>query len=116
MSVVTNVILVYSIMEDQPDDSKLHPVLVELNKSLEPTGKDRLVHFHPFDFDGDRVSTGTKAMETNICLGGFNHLDLPNLIACVKAAPWKEPEHVQLFVMEDGDDIFTERLHRHACM
>lgn len=109
MSKVTNVILIFSIMEDQPDDSKVHPVLAELNKSLD--GAKHYVRFEPFDFPHDNASTGTKAMETNICLGGFNYLDLPHLITCVKAAPWKEPEHVQLFVMEDDDDVFTERLH-----
>lgn len=53
---------------------------------------------------------GTKMMEANIYLGAFNYLDLAGLIAHIKSLPWKVPTGNQLFVMEQDDAIFTERL------
>jgi len=110
VSHVTNVILTFPLGEEQ--------ALAVLNERLACKGYERRVWFRPFDSDGTEdgelynrdVSTGTKRLETNVCLAAFNYLNIPDLVAEVRAAPWAEPEYVQLFVQDEHENRFTDLL------
>ena len=108
MSVVTDIIIAVSISED-----------AEL---LEQKFKEFNVHQNPFDLvsiDKDTLPRGwyggTKLMNPNIFLGGYNHLDLNGLISFMREqVKWENPECVQLIYKEENAykfkliDIFPE--------
>ncbi len=58
--------------------------------------------------DRSAASAGSKHMECNVYMAGFNHLDLAAFIAAVESVGWEHPGSVQLFVLGDNDDRFTE--------
>lgn len=54
---------------------------------------------------------GTKNLETDLYIAAFNGLRVEEFIKVVRVAPWTDFESVQLFIMEQDDIIFKERLH-----
>lgn len=95
MSMVANVILAYSIADDD-GETQQQELLARINR---------------FFRDGEGFTEpgygGTKALEHPTFIAAFNHLDLDGFIAHLKTIEWKEPEHVQLFVCEQEDDSYT---------
>jgi hypothetical protein len=96
MSVVTNVILTYPLgwgngYEEARD--------AEVNAFFEHRGFCKV----------DNFAGGTKAMETNVLLGAFNHLDLKALIEHLKTkVGWEDPEDIRMFVQGQEEEHFHE--------
>lgn len=103
MSNVTNVILHISILEEWDENAPILPV-VELNKCLE--------ELHTSFNQVDQYAGGGKVFESTVFLAAFNHTSTETIVQLVQSQSWKYPEDVQLFVMEQEDDRFTE--HRIA--
>lgn len=98
MSVVTNLILTFSLSEDTVIKEK------EINLFFN-NGRD----FKIVSVDCDEtkiVYGGSKCFETNLYLGAYNHLDLPELIKHIKDIDWVERENVQLIIKEEQDEKF----------
>ena len=99
MSNVTNVILHISIVEEQYEDEPILPV-IELNKCL-----DKL---HTRFNQVDQYAGGGKVFEATVFMAAFNHTSIAEIVRLVKSQSWKYPKEVQLFIMEQDDDGFTE--------
>ena len=96
MSVVTNIIFTFSIMEN--DVKRISEVNTFFDcKPLIGVDSNAL----PSGWYG-----GSKMLETNIYVGAFNYLDLNAFISHIKTIKWKEPENVQLIVQGDNDEKF----------
>jgi hypothetical protein len=95
VSVVTNVIL--SLHEDF--------IVDKVNNWLFQNGHRPLLRV-------DELWKWGKAMECDLYIGAYNHLEVAEFVAFVKAA--FSDEDTQLFIMEDGDEIFVERLASHS--
>lgn len=101
MSLVTNVILCAEPGEEQV-------TLEMINEFLDKddcVGKRGFSHIN--DFAG-----GTKRLEADVYVGAFNYLQLEKLKEHIRSLPWEDIATVQLFVKEQDDESFTERLHK----
>jgi hypothetical protein len=58
--------------------------------------------------DTDVPYAGTKAIECEIYLGGFNHLDETALLTAIRSVRWEYADEVQLFVRRQEETRFTE--------
>lgn len=56
----------------------------------------------------DSHAGGTKCMECEVWAAAFNYLDDEALIAHLKGITWAWPESVQLLLMHQDDERFTE--------
>ncbi len=101
MSNVTNVILHISILEEWREDEPIVPI-GELNKCLD--------ELHTSFSRVDQYAGGGKVFEANVFMAAFNHTPTDEIIRLVKSQSWKYPKEVQLFIMEQEDDRFTEHL------
>lgn len=110
MSHVTNVILCIGGLDDD------WYVQNEVNPWLAKQGVVRL--FKPVsgwgDDDPTAYTAGSKVMEADVFLGAFNHFDLDEFIAMLRAIPWKEPKLTQCFIQDQHEECFTERIHQEA--
>lgn len=106
MSVVTNVILSFSSMEEYLDDDKgneIYPVMETINEWLK---KNNHIAFST-DISLKDVIGGEKWFETPLFIAAFNYFDCGAFIEYLKSLVWKEPSCVQVFVQEQDEDIFT---------
>lgn len=103
MSVVSNIILSFSIMEDfrEEDDKDVIILMDDVNDWLTERGKGT------FGGDVNDVLGGTKHLETPVYVAAFNHFDIEAFIAFIKTLPWREPENVQLFVKGQEENKFA---------
>lgn len=104
MSHVTNVILVFSVLEayDEGEDGEdRYHVMTAINEWLRTQG-----HF-PFGRHADHSSGGDKHLEVPIYVAAFNYFRLDDFLEMLKELPWKEPRLVQVFVMDQDDDRFS---------
>ena len=46
---------------------------------------------------------GSKLLEANLYVGALNHLDLDSFVKHLQSIDWKEPNHVQVIVMDQED-------------
>lgn len=101
MSQVTNIILHIPIFENKSEvETYLNLWYIDHRYGrCRPTWKDYQQAFQ----------NGNKNLESNLIIGAYNHFDLVDFIEHLKAYDWFEPEYVQLFVMEEEQDTFTER-------
>ena len=60
-----------------------------------------------FGQDADTISGGHKHLETPVYVAAFNDFRLEEFSAMLRKLPWKEPEHVQVFVQDQDADTFT---------
>ena len=106
MSVVTNLILSFSINEDERSREN------EIN-TFHNNGRG----FHIISADFERESAdnyyeskvwygGTKYLETPLYIGAYNHLDVNGLIKHLQELNWEEPEHVQLIIKRQNSQKF----------
>ena len=102
MSVVTNVILTFSLM-DQVEGRPPGLALEHVNRWLAANGHSpmRVV---------DQHAGGEKSVEAVVAMGAFNHLRLGQFFVAVRAAPWEAPEDVRVFVQEQEDEHFSQRM------
>lgn len=99
MSNVTNVILHISIAEEEREDKPIPPIF-ELNLCLEQLNTS----FKQVD----QHAGGGKAFEAVVFMAAFNNVLTQEIVGIVASRSWKYPEDVQLFIMEQEDDLFTE--------
>lgn len=107
MSLVTNAILCFSITNGETVSEEA------INRfANEPTGCEgqRFVSCNdpklPRGWYG-----GSKMLECEVYIAAFNYMDVEGWIAHLRSLPWRYPEDVQLFLKEQDDDVFTERLN-----
>lgn len=98
MSTVTNVILAFSIMEEDHEGILLARVneyfsANELGRGFVPLASDSL--------------GGTKALECPTFVGAFNCLGLLDFLAHLRTLPWLEPEFVQVFACRQDDECYA---------
>jgi hypothetical protein len=106
MSIVTNLILTFSIGEDESSRTE------EVNNFSNQGRGFKLVSA---DFERISSSTpyevktwyaGTKFLETPLFIGAYNHLDLSGLVRHLKSVRWEEPENVQLMLKTQDSNKF----------
>ena len=104
MSHVTNCILCFSVMED--DRACIRGVDAFFETTGRPHGFEKTLSQHYIE--GVRAFGGTKALETNVAVAAFNHLDLRAFCQWLTAkVQWEAPLDVQLFVCDQEEDRFT---------
>lgn len=98
MSYVANTILVFSVIEDEIER------LSEVNSFF---GESK--GFVSCDDENLKIGWygGTKMLETNLCIGVFNYLDLDGLIQHIKNIKWESPQDVQIIIQNQNDDKFS---------
>jgi hypothetical protein len=98
MSVVTAVVLTFSILEDE------HQLQVWMEKTFTHLGQ-----FNPLKDVGavKEAVGGGKALEIPLYVGSFNYLNIQELVTAVMEYPWEEPEYVQLWVNGEDDDSMS---------
>jgi len=99
MSVVTNLILSYSLSD--------RDMLTEVNEYF-------VKHYYRPDCgfqDNDDNYGGNKYLERCTYVGAFNKLDLCHFVAYLRALKWEEPDKVQLFACQQQEDVYNERFH-----
>ena len=96
MSLVTNTILTFSILEYEKDR------INDVNKFFEESG------FVSCDDESLPIGWygGTKMLETNVAIGAFNYLELEEFIEHLRNIKWEEPQNVQIIVKEQNDEKF----------
>lgn len=102
MSTVTNIILSFSIIEDDRDvdGENVYFFMDSINKWLSDN------NFGSFGKEADSPNT-QKCLETPIFTAAFNYFDLGGFVAFINLLDWEERENVQIFVQEQEDDKFT---------
>lgn len=96
MSVVTNIILSVGALDGDFPDRGACETLEAVNQFFHP--RPGLLPL--------RVAGGWKAFEADVFTGAFNYLDLPAFMAHLRSVEWREPDLVQVFVMEQEDELF----------
>jgi len=104
MSVVTNLILSFSIGEDEI--SRVDEINLFHNN-----GRGFKLASADFEIEINQDSNkawygGSKFLGTPLYIGAYNHLDIEGLIEYLKIINWKYPESVQLFLKEEESDKF----------
>lgn len=103
MSYVTNVVLLFSLMEYDTETAgvRQYPIVQMLNKSaVDGMHSGALVRVSQY-------GAGIKVMEAVVYVGAFNFLDVDAFKRAVWALPWEEPESVQLLIKDQDDERFT---------
>ncbi len=97
MSYVTNVVVTTAcgdlIVYDEDEQTSAPP-------AMEPLGLRRV----PEELPG-----GSKGMECEVYLGGFNYLQVDEMLNAVLSIEWEFRDQVQVFVRDQHDEKFTER-------
>lgn len=96
MSVVTNIILTFSVLEPERRLDEVNTFFGERNGFVSCDDPSL-----PIGWYG-----GSKMLETNVAISSFNHLDLQELVAHLETMEWEERENVQLFVQGEDDERF----------
>jgi hypothetical protein len=94
MSEVTNVLLAFSILED--DDARI----ADVNAWLEASCGHALKSV----WDNRDCYGGGKAMEAPLFAAALNYLPLDQFLAHLRTVRWKEPDCVQLILRGQHDD------------
>lgn len=108
MSNVTNLIISFSIIEDEI--SRINEVNLFHNNGLNFEIKSANFEEEKKNVFGkeseNRWYGGSKKLETPLYIGAFNNLDLRGLIKYCQKIEWIEPENVQIIVKEQDSDKF----------
>lgn len=99
MSIVTNLLLTFSISEDEPTRMK------EVNW-FQHRGRDINLTSADFSIGGMKSYDGSKNMEAILYIGVYNHFNLEEFITYLSGLRWKELDRVQLIVKEEEDEMF----------
>ncbi len=101
MSVVTNIILSFSIIdEDDEETTRDDARLVQINKFFN--------NRRGFMEIADDCIGGSKRLEHPTFIGAFNYFDLNGFIRHLETLKWVEPENVQVFVCEQEQDRYIQ--------
>ena len=106
MSNVTNLMIYFSIFEDEISKE------IEIN-SFFNNGRQFKIISANFEEENDlengdkqRWYGGSKCLETPLFIGAFNHLDLDGLVTYLKQMEWEEPQDVQIILKGEEDSKF----------
>jgi hypothetical protein len=102
MSRVTNLILAFSVGEDEDKcikainnyeyrNLKMNLISIDFNKDMEK---------------GIKWYGGTKFMEARIYMGAFNYLDIDDFRNYLRTMDWADRDLVQLIVKEQDEEKF----------
>jgi hypothetical protein len=102
MSWVTSLMLHISLVEDV--DALIEPINVFFRsyphsvtgKMQSDTGLQQMSQLVP----------GGKMFGSNIFVGAYNYFPIDTFVEHLRSMPWAEPEHSQLFVMDEEDLSF----------
>jgi hypothetical protein len=103
MSLVTNIILSFSIDEDSYESDEgddIYALMVPINAWLTEH------RYGAFGRDADHISGGNKHLETPLYVAAFNLFSLNEFVDMLRTLPWHEPRSVQVFVQEQEEDKF----------
>jgi hypothetical protein len=102
MSVITNVILSFSLAEeDYEDDGRM--IIRRVNEFFRTT--DATENTSGFVIpDGHGWYGGTKVLTRLTFVACFNYLRIGEFVQHLKEVPWREPQKVQLFIDDERDD------------
>jgi hypothetical protein len=103
VSKVTNLILVFSGSENEPE------VALFLNRFPNEGKGFRIVAVDDPSLPKGWYG-GTKYLECCLYLGAYNHFNAQAFLAYLRTYPWEDPESVQLLVKEQYDDVFQSFL------
>ena len=102
MSVVTNIILHFSILEKEidPDSSQEDNFVLirKINKALTQEGYGK--------FTEARDKYNKKALESPLFIAAFNMLKVDEFIEYIQSLHWNCPEDVQIFIQGQDEDKF----------
>lgn len=101
MSRVTNVILTWSIMEDDNVIGEINEVVRQANDR----GQRFVSCKDPSLPDG--WYGGSKMLETNIAIAAFNYFGPSEVIDALTLVKWQEPENVRVMICDQDDLAFT---------
>jgi hypothetical protein len=110
MSNVTNAILTYPITNAEGTD---HIPLEAVNKFFE-NSHNVFVHVKDPKIQPRLWYSRHKCLECNVAIAALNHVNIEDLVLHIQQVDWEEPENVQLFLQEQEEDTFSERLHRNG--
>ena len=99
MSDVTNVILSFSINENEVTEGQ-YGNMVKINEWLDNHG------YGVFGQDADDVAGGNKHLETPLYVVAFNYFGSRAFADFVEFLNWNEPENVQLLIQEQNENKF----------
>jgi hypothetical protein len=101
MSVVTDVVLFFSLGEDRiehPNDDE-YLIVNQINAWLQERRYGTLNCL-------DKYTGGNKATQACIYGGSFNFFDTDDFLEFLKMLPWQDREAVQLMIQNEGADKF----------
>lgn len=101
MSVVSNIIFSFSILEESREHDTIFINVEKINDWLEEN------HFGNFGQDVDKVAGGKKHLETPIFVAAFNYFRLDEFLDFVRSLEWNEPQYVQVFIQGQDDEKFS---------
>lgn len=110
MSVVDNIILTFSILEDSvelDDGSDRWPLLDRVNEWLVENASGQRFGKEINYCDGVYVSN--KNLETPIFVAAFNFFLEDRFFDFLHTLPWEYPEEVQYIVQRQNDSVFSIR-------
>ena len=109
MSIVTNIILTFSLMEDEGYEDDGATRMREINSHFgAKTGLLLLNAAEEVCKHGDVAFWGgTKALEHYVAIGAFNYVSLGDLSKHLREkVGWREPKNVRVMVCGQEDDAF----------
>ncbi len=106
MSVITNLILSFSISEDE--QSRVGEINTFFNngRGFKLVSADFERELADDYYEAKTWYGGSKYLETPLFVGAYNHLDIDGLIDHLKSVNWEEPENVQLILKTQDADKF----------
>jgi hypothetical protein len=102
MSVVSTVLLTFSLHEEEIGDTGQYPLVDRINEWLANDNRGTLARLN--DHFG-----GRKAPQAEAWGGAFNLLDEDDFLALVYSLPWRQPHAVVVLINSEHDDGFTVR-------
>lgn len=108
MSVVTSVVILGSIAEDEPH---IHAAMESFFAKERSDSHDK-AHREaaPMYVSAQKVG-GWSALQGTLFAGAWNHLDYLSFLTHLRdTVPWAEPENVRVFIKREDDDGWSEVL------
>ena len=102
MSLVTNCILHFSIIEDEANRIKDINSFFDIPEHKQKPFVDIDDPSLPFGWYG-----GSKRSKASLFYGAFNYLDLDSLCLYIKSIKFLEPDNVQLIIQRQTEDRFS---------
>lgn len=107
MSKVTNLIISFSIVEDEKSRTSEINLFTNNDRGFKINSADfEEVHDMEKGINRTRWYGGSKILETPLYVGAYNHLDLDKLMEHLKSINWLMPECVQIIVKEQDSEKF----------